>query len=401
MFKPVAMLMLLSIGGAFTATQASSPTESTLEPGAASTSPDEALEEIVVTSQKVSESLQKSAIAVSAISAEALDDANVVSPKDMNAMVPGLIANSTPSNPLAISIRGAGYQGIENNSAQPGVGFNQNGVYVSSPVALNSNFLDVEQIEVTRGPQGTVLGQNSDGGSINVTTVQPEIGLLSGSGELSAANYDYDRVRVAANVPVGDDIAVRVAFQQEKHDGYTTAESPDASSYQLGNENSYNGGVNALWKPSERLSVDVWGEFYTNSANGEAFKNIYDPNPNPYVATQDFPGLVDAQSALTPQRWFITSTGPSRRCRFHVLSQKRSAPGPGSKRLARQGSCAAEWRKIPRQINCSGGAGFGYLGILLWAAARHQRAAARIQAKYLDRLLQRLGLLHECNGSGA
>ena len=232
----------------------------------------DAMEEITVTAEKITKDLQKTALSITVITADALDQANIASPKDLNSTAPGLLANSTPSNPLALSIRGAGYQGIENNSAQPGVSFNQNGVYISSPTSLNANFLDVSQIEVLRGPQGTVLGQNSDGGAINVTTVRPVQGALSGNAEASGGTYGYDRVRFAVNLPLGDTLAVRIAFQQERHDGYTKADGvPGQPSYQLGNENSYNGRVDALWKPTDALTVELWGEVYTNNANGEAF----------------------------------------------------------------------------------------------------------------------------------
>jgi iron complex outermembrane receptor protein len=259
----------------------------------------DAMEEITVTAEKITKDLQKTALSITVITADALDQANIASPKDLNSTAPGLLANSTPSNPLALSIRGAGYQGIENNSAQPGVSFNQNGVYISSPTSLNANFLDVSQIEVLRGPQGTVLGQNSDGGAINVTTVRPVQGALSGNAEASGGTYGYDRVRFAVNLPLGDTLAVRIAFQQERHDGYTKADGvPGQPSYQLGNENSYNGRVDALWKPTDALTVELWGEFYTNNANGEAFKNIYDPNPDPYRVTQDFPSKVRSASDI-------------------------------------------------------------------------------------------------------
>lgn len=257
------------------------------------------IEPIIVTAEKVKMDLQKSPLSVTAITADLLDQANIASAKDLNATAPGLVVNTTPSNPLALSIRGAGYQGIENNSAQPGVSFNQNGVYISSPTSLNANFLDVEQIEVLRGPQGTVLGQNSDGGAINVTTVKPVLGEFKGNAEASGGNYGYDRARLAVNLPVGDEVAVRLAFQQEKHDGYTTANGvPNQPNYQLGNENSYNGRVDALWKPGDAWTIEIWGEAYSNNANGDAFKNIYDPNPNPYQVTQDFPSKIRAASDI-------------------------------------------------------------------------------------------------------
>ncbi len=259
----------------------------------------DAIEEIIVTAEKVKKDLQKTALSVSALGGAALDQGNIASAKDLNATVPGLVVNTTPSNPLAISIRGAGYQGIENNSAQPGVSFNENGVYISSPTSLNANFLDVEQIEVLRGPQGTVLGQNSDGGAINVTTVRPELGVVKGNAEVSAGNFHYDRMRAALNLPMGDTLAVRLAVQQESHDGYTTAVGvPNQPGYELGNENSYNGRASLLWKPSDAWTVELWGETYSNNANGDAFKNIYDPNPNPYVVAQDFPSKIRQASDI-------------------------------------------------------------------------------------------------------
>ena len=255
------------------------------------------IEEVVVTAQKVQTNLQKTPLAVTSISSALLENEHLAAPKDLDNIVPGLVVNTTPSNPLAISIRGAGYEGIENTSAQPGVSFNQNGVYIASPISLNANFLDVDTVEVLRGPQGTVLGQNSDGGAINVTTKRPQLGAFTGYGDLSGGGYDYDRVRGAVNIPVGDDIAVRVAVQQEAHGGFANATGVTGTGkYPMGNENSLNGRIDALWKPTEPLSVEFWVEHYSNYTNGDAYKNILDPNPDPRELTQDWPAKM-AQEA--------------------------------------------------------------------------------------------------------
>jgi iron complex outermembrane receptor protein len=253
--------------------------------------PESTVETVIVTATKVRTNLQKTPLAISTLSGAALDRANIAAPKDLDTVVPGLVVNTTPSNPLSISVRGAGYEGIENTSAQPGVSYNQNGVYIASPLSLNANFLDVDTVEVLRGPQGTVLGQNSDGGAINVTTVRPALGVYSGSLEQSAGSYDYDRLRGTLNIPVGDTFAVRLAVQQEAHDGWTEAtEVPGTGGkYPLSNENSVNGRVDALWKPIEPLTIELWVEHYTNDTNGDAFKNILDPNPDPREVTQDYP----------------------------------------------------------------------------------------------------------------
>jgi iron complex outermembrane receptor protein len=249
------------------------------------------IENVTVTATKVRTNLQKTPLAITAISAATLDRQNIAAPKDLDNIVPGMVVNTTPSNPLSISIRGAGYEGIENTSAQPGVSYNQNGVYIASPISLNANFLDVDTLEVLRGPQGTVLGQNSDGGAINVTTVRPKLGVYSGSVEQSAGSYDYDRLRVVGNFPLGDTAAVRVAVQQEAHDGWAEATQVPGTDgkYPLGNEDSVNARVDALWQPTDRLTVELWAEHYTNDTNGDAYKNILDPNPDPRELTQDYP----------------------------------------------------------------------------------------------------------------
>jgi iron complex outermembrane receptor protein len=260
--------------------------------------PPSVVEDVVVTAQKVKTDLQKTPLAVTALSGGALDSAHIVAPKDLDDIVPGLVVNTTPSNPLAISIRGAGYEGIENTSAQPGVSFNINGVYIASPISLNANFLDVDTLEVLRGPQGTVLGQNSDGGAINVTTVRPQLGRYTGYADVSGGSFDYDRFRIVGNLPVGDTAAIRIAVQQEAHDGWAEATQVPGTGgkYPLSNENSVNARIDALWKPTDRLTLEMWGEHYSNDTNGDAYKNLLDPNPDPRKLTQDFPSKMHQES---------------------------------------------------------------------------------------------------------
>jgi iron complex outermembrane receptor protein len=252
------------------------------------------IETVTVTATKVRTNLQKTPLAITALSGAQLDRQNIAAPKDLDNIVPGLVVNTTPSNPLSISIRGAGYEGIENTSAQPGVSYNQNGVYIASPISLNANFLDVDTLEVLRGPQGTVLGQNSDGGAINVTTVRPQLGVYSGYTDLSAGSYDYDRFRIAGNIPIGDTAAVRFAVQQEAHDGWANAtEVPGTGGhYPLSNEDSVNARIDALWKPVPDFTIELWAEHYTNDTNGDGYKNILDPDPDPRELTQDFPSKM-------------------------------------------------------------------------------------------------------------
>lgn len=252
------------------------------------------IETVIVTATKVKTNLQKTPLAITAISGRALEAAHISSPKDLDNIVPGMVVNTTPSNPLSISIRGAGYEGIENTSAQPGVSYNQNGVYIASPISLNANFLDIDTLEVLRGPQGTVLGQNSDGGAINVTTVRPQLGVYSGYTDVSGGSYDYDRFRIAGNFPLGETAAVRVAVQQEAHGGWANATDVPGTDgkYPESNENSFNARIDALWKPTDDLTLEAWAEHYTNHTNGDGYKNLLDPNPDPRELTQDWPAKM-------------------------------------------------------------------------------------------------------------
>ncbi len=253
---------------------------------------------MVVTATKVRTNLQKTPIAITALSAAQIDRLNISAPKDLDNIVPGLVVNTTPSNPLSIAIRGAGYEGIENTSAQPGVSYNQNGVYIASPISLNANFLDLDTLEVLRGPQGTVLGQNSDGGAINVTTVRPQLGVYTGFAEASGGSYDYDRFRGAVNIPIGTTAAIRIALQQEAHDGWANATQVPGTngSYPLSNEDSLNFRVDGIWKPTEKLTLELWAEHYKNDTNGDAYKNILDPNPDPRELTQDWPSRMNQRA---------------------------------------------------------------------------------------------------------
>jgi len=133
------------------------------------------LEEIVVTAQKTETNLQETPIAITALSSSQLDQSNIRSTLDLDKLVPGMTVSDSGAFPLVVTIRGVGFEGFQNNSAQPGVALVQNGVYIASPANLTSSFIDLAQIEILRGPQGTVNGQNADGGALNITTARHSV----------------------------------------------------------------------------------------------------------------------------------------------------------------------------------------------------------------------------------
>ncbi len=121
--------------------------------------------DIVVTADKRDITLQNAPLTMSAISASEMSSAGIRSSVDLNAFVPGLTVSRNEGNGRVATIRGIGLEANQNDGAQPGVAYHIDGVYIASPLALNTDFVDVARVDVLRGPQGTVFGQNATGGN--------------------------------------------------------------------------------------------------------------------------------------------------------------------------------------------------------------------------------------------
>jgi len=246
-----------------------------------------ALETITVTAQKVTTSLQKTPIAITALSGEALGKSDIRSAIDLDKHVPGMTVSDGGAFPLNITIRGVGYDGLQNLSAQPGVAFVENGVYIASPVAVVAGYLDVGQLEVLRGPQGTVNGQNADGGAINVTTNLPKFDALHADAETSYGSYNYNREVGVLNVPLTPDLAVRFAVQHEGHDGWYDAPNYPGT-HHIGNEDAWIERATVLWTPTDKLTITAWGELFANDINGVGAKNLIDPIAGARTTSDDY-----------------------------------------------------------------------------------------------------------------
>ncbi|WP_068875066.1 MULTISPECIES: TonB-dependent receptor [unclassified Phenylobacterium] len=179
------------------------------------------IEEVVVTAQKRSENLQDVPVSVTALSGQALQERGVTNVTGLNNLAPGLRVSSgdAAANPK-IFIRGVGLSDFNPNSSA-GVGIYVDGVYVGSPLAQMAGFFDIGQIEVLRGPQGTLYGRNTNGGAVNITTKRP---TQSFAAEASAEYATYNALNLSGAVGgpvIADKLAVRAAAQYVRDDGYT------------------------------------------------------------------------------------------------------------------------------------------------------------------------------------
>ena len=180
-----------------------------------------ALDEIVVTAQKRSENLQDVPVAVTALTADQLKDQRVNDVLALSGLSPGLQikTDDNAANPR-IFIRGIGVNDF-NPSTASAVGVYVDGVYVASPLAQMAGFYDLQQVEVLRGPQGTLYGRNTTGGAINVTTKKP---TSTPQGDLAVDYGRFDTLNVQAGFGgplAGDALAFRIAGLYDKSDGYT------------------------------------------------------------------------------------------------------------------------------------------------------------------------------------
>ena len=161
-------------------------------------------EEVLVTAEKRSESLQDLSQAITVLTGEDLDTRQVTSFVDLSAIAPGVNIAKNEGFKTVITIRGVGNEANQNAIANPSVSYHLDGIYVASPFALQTDFLDLERIEVLRGPQGTLFGQNSTGGAINVITTAPSMDGSFGKADLTLGDYGLVKARAAYNLPLSD-----------------------------------------------------------------------------------------------------------------------------------------------------------------------------------------------------
>lgn len=217
------------------------------------------LEEIVVTAQRRSESLQKVAVAVSAISGDAIVNAGASDPVGLSRLVPSLVVQPSAGTSLSLYLRGVGSQ-QGNSFAENAIALNLGGVFVARPSSLGGLFYDLERVEVVKGPQGTLYGRNATGGAINVIPQKPILGEFSGNATFEYGNYNSVKGAGALNIPIGDKVAMRLATQIVERDGYLSDGYQDDSGRAVR--------ASILAKPADGWSVLVAADYFHQGGKG-------------------------------------------------------------------------------------------------------------------------------------
>ncbi|HEX2630209.1 MAG TPA: TonB-dependent receptor [Chitinophagaceae bacterium] len=207
---------------------------------------------IVVTSRRRKEVLQDVPIPISVISAAQVEDAGAFNVNRVKEFVPSLqLYTSNPRN-TGINIRGLGSPfGLTNDGLDPGVGFYVDGIYFARPAAATFDFIDVERIEVLRGPQGTLFGKNTTSGAISITTRKPSF-KPGANFEVSFGNYGYIQAKSSITGPLSKKFAARLSFSGTQRDGLVYNTRTGKSTNDINNL-GYRGQL--LYKPSDNTTI--------------------------------------------------------------------------------------------------------------------------------------------------
>ncbi len=227
-----------------------------------SASPILGIDEIIVTARKREESLQETPISISAFTATDLAQRNLTNLVEVSRFAPNVLMNTAPSssgagNNAQIYIRGVGQSDFL-FTTDPGVGIYMDGVYLPRTLGGVLDLLDLERVEILRGPQGTLFGKNTIGGAINVISNKPTQDF-SGMAEVIVGSYDRLDGRFGINIPLSETWAGRLALSYKSRDGYVdrldfaTGEKID----ELGNENAVTARGSLRWTPSEDTTLDI------------------------------------------------------------------------------------------------------------------------------------------------
>ncbi len=225
----------------------------------------QALDEIVVSAQKREQNIQDVPVAVSAFDSQSLREQGIQEIVDLNFASPSVNftvqQNKVSNNPLRI--RGFGTTGT-NPAFEGAVGTYIDGVYRSRPGFALATFNDIQNLEILRGPQGTLFGKNTSSGAVLLTSNRPDFEPAIGM-ELTLGNFDRRRISGYVNYPITDNLAIRLSAIDEQTDGFFV--NPVTGQDAFGtNQTAFKGQL--LWQPTDRLSALIIGDWATANENG-------------------------------------------------------------------------------------------------------------------------------------
>ena len=267
--------------------------------------PEDAIAEIVVTAQKRKEKLQEVPIAVTVVRQDQLQQQAVANIQDLMRVAPAIESYGQPGNPdTRISIRGISTNSFS-QTAEQAVSFVADGVVLGR--APSFSLFDIAQVEVLRGPQGTLFGKNSSAGVVNIVTNTPDPTRFGVDAHVDLGNeWDYRLVQATANVPLADTAAMRISAGQQYSQGFIRNVVRDEDS----EADSQGARARLLWDVTPALTLNVIAD-YDKQKNSEQLYLQFDRYALPYTPTDDPIPLCDGTYA-SPDNRIACGSKPSR-----------------------------------------------------------------------------------------
>ena len=227
-----------------------------------------ALGEVVVTSRRRIERVQEVPIPISVVAGTKAEESGAFNVNRLKELVPSVqLYSSNPRN-TGINIRGLGSPyGLTNDGLDPGVGFYVDGVYYARPAAATLDFIDIERIEVLRGPQGTLFGKNTTSGAFNITTRRPSF-TPGATMEVSYGDYGYVQAKASLTGSiVKDKLAARFSFSGTQRDGTVYNVAKDEY---VNDINNLGYRAQVLFVPNDDVLITLSGDNTKQNPNGYA-----------------------------------------------------------------------------------------------------------------------------------
>jgi iron complex outermembrane recepter protein len=272
----VALVAGVSTAGAQSAASPAAPSPPA-KPQAAP--PAGGIETVVVTAQKRSEDIQKVPIAISAFTQKDLKSEQIAGGPDLIKEVPNLTFSKTNFTGYNIQIRGIGTQAIS-VTTDPAVAIGFNNIPFIRNHFFEQEFFDVDDVEVLRGPQGTLYGRNAPAGVINIVSAQPT-DEFAAFASVDIGNYNQRRLEAMVNFPLADHLDLRVAGEWTMRDGYAFNEETGTS---IDGRNLWSGRATLRYQPTEQLKASlIWEHFRENDNRARSTKQLCEKDPGPSV----------------------------------------------------------------------------------------------------------------------
>lgn len=221
------------------------------------------LEEVVVTARKTSENVQDVPVTINVLTAQALEQSGAANLSQISGLTSNLVWEDRGGSVRnRIVIRGIG-SNETNTGIDPGVGFYVDDVYLAHGISFNQSLLDIERVEVIKGPQGTLFGRNTIAGVISVHTRRPSTQERYVDLAAAGGSYDLQQYRAVANLPLSDTTALKASGIYRKMDGYSY---DIVSRSRVNGQDHYGGRVQFLYEPSATFDLLASAEYFRDDA---------------------------------------------------------------------------------------------------------------------------------------